>query len=88
MQKHKAMKDPCLGAKRFNVWARANNYSPGKVSKKIGDPGRQVQRWTSGDRDQLSLRLLCKLSKLSGIPIQRLATREQANLIRDLVGLP
>ncbi len=85
MQIYKAKIDPGPGAKRFAAWARVNSHSLRAVSKKIGDRGCQVQRWTSGNRESLSLRLLCKLSVLSGIPIQRLCTRKQASLIRDLV---
>ncbi len=72
------------GAKRFSKWMGANGYKLSVVSRQLKDGGRQVQHWTSGDRETLSLRLLCEISVLSGIAIERLVSPKQRALIRQL----
>lgn len=70
---------------RVREWRTREGLKLDELSSVIGDPSGQLQRWESGDRDTLPLRLKVRLAKRTGLPLKVLATPAEVRLAKDLV---
>ena len=74
-------------AERVREWRLREDVTLTDLSKQIGDKGGQLQRWESGERPTLPLRLKVALSQRTGIPLNAIVDPDEMRLARDLVAV-
>ena len=68
-------------------WRDADGISITQLCKEIGDPSRQLQRWLSGERKRLPLRLKVRVVQRTGLPLERVVNPSELVLARAIVAL-
>ena len=72
---------------RIRVWRKARGLTLGELSDSIGDEGGQLQRWESGLRSTLPLRLKVALSAKTEIPLDLIVDSDELKLARQLLAV-
>lgn len=68
-------------------WREGEGLTQADLAARIGDESGQFQRWESGNRPTLPLKMRVRISLVSGIPISQLVDSEEAVLARELVAV-
>ena len=66
-------------------WRIRSGLAQDDLGIKIGDPGGQYQRWESGIRPTLPLRMKVKLSLISAIPLAQVVDPDELETAREIV---
>ncbi len=71
----------------LRAWRQSNDTTIATLAARVGDaPTGQISKFEIGTRD-LSLRMACDVSKLTGLPLRKLLTRQQMNLAKTVFAL-
>lgn len=74
-------------AARIREWRERAGLTQTEVAAQIGDESGQFQRWESGNRPTLPLKMKVRLSFLSGVPLSDVVDLEELALARELVAI-
>lgn len=66
-------------------WREREGVSQAQLGAKIGDVSGQLQRWESGNRPTLPLRMKARLALETGIPLARIVDADELETARELV---
>lgn len=72
---------------RVREWRHRHGVSIAALAAQIGDPGGQLQRWESGLRPTLPLRLKVALAERTGIALRKLGDPDEIDLAQRVVTL-
>lgn len=74
-------------ATRIREWREGAALTQSEVASRIGDESGQFQRWESGNRPTLPLKMKVRLSILSGIPLADIVDLDELVVARELVAV-
>ena len=74
-------------AARIREWREGAALTQAEVASQIGDESGQFQRWESGNRPTLPLKMKVRLSLLSGIPLADIVDLDELVVARELVAV-
>lgn len=69
------------------TWREGAGYTQSDIASQIGDESGQYQRWESGNRPTLPLRMKAKLCLLSGLQLEKVVDAEELATARELVAV-
>ena len=75
------------GARRIREWRERAGFTQAEVAAQINDESGQFQRWESGNRPTLPLRMKVRLSLLSGVPLAQVVDADELSVARELVAV-
>ena len=66
---------------------KGHHFTLTRISRELGDPGQQIQKWASGNRKSLPWPLLLRVCNLTRIPLKDLATGKQMAMAAMIAGI-
>jgi len=75
------------GPKKVNEWREREKVTVSQLAADIGDEGRQVSKWLSGNRPQIPLNLITAICNRTGLSVWDIATAKQQDQIRRVVAV-
>lgn len=72
---------------RVREWRAREGVTLAQLSASIGDRSGQLQRWESGDRPTLPLRMKVGIAQRTGIALHLIVDRDELDLAKTMVDL-